>query len=454
MKRRVFLSVLAISLVAFIACQTIALVVLYRHISEQRRAELQSESVYFCEVVENYGGEFLSKLTPKEKEESAVRLTLINPDGTVAFDSAEDASMLENHGNREEVREALKKGTGESTRTSATLGRHTYNYAVRLNSGQVLRISGTQYTVFVLFMNLLSPMVLVLSGVVILAVILAVRISNGIIEPINAIDLANPDARTMYPELRPLASRINEQNRQIHKQMLELREEHERRDRYRREFTANVSHELKTPLTSISGYAELLRAGLVKEEDIGRFAGKIHDEAQRLVTLVGDIIRISQLEDGEAEVEKEPVDLLAVCERIVERLSVAAGAKNVRILVGGEPATVLGVPQIIDEMVYNLCDNAIKYNVEQGTVWLTVNRTEQAVSLSVQDTGIGIPEKEQGRVFERFYRVDKSHSREVGGTGLGLSIVKHGAAYHGAAIELESRLGEGTRIRVLFPDFT
>lgn len=439
-------------MLAFVACQTITLAVLYRYVSEQRREELRSEAAYFSEVVERYGGDFLTGLSPEEKEESAVRLTLVNADGSVAFDSRADALTLENHKDREEIRQAFLSGSGESTRTSETLKRHTYNYAVLLKSGQVLRISGTQYTVVSLFLNLLSPMVLVLSGVVILAVVIAVKISNSVIEPINAIDLKNPDARMMYPELRPLADRINEQNQQIHRQMLELRQEHERRDRYRREFTANVSHELKTPLTSISGYAELMQAGLVKQEDIARFSGKIHDESKRLVTLVGDIIRLSQLEDGEVFIEREPVDLMLLCEKNVERLTGAATAKGVHILVGGVSASVMGVEQILDEMVYNLCDNAIKYNVEGGKVFVTVSKTDDAVCLMVEDTGIGIPKKEQDRVFERFYRVDKSHSKEVGGTGLGLSIVKHGAAFHGATISLESHLGEGTRIRVEFRD--
>lgn len=454
MKRKVFLNVLAITMLAFVACQTITLAVLYRHVSEQRRTELRSEAVYYSKAVEAFGGEFIENLFLEEKDDNVIRLTLVDTDGTVLYDSGADADTLGNHGGREEIREAFASGTGESTRTSDTLQRHTYNYAIRLESGQVLRISGTQYTVVSLLMNMLYPMVLVLTAVVILSVFLAIRISNSITEPINSIDLESPDARSIYPELRPLAERINEQNRQLHQHVMELKEEHERRDRYRREFTANVSHELKTPLTSISGYAEILGAGLVQEQDVQRFANKIYEESKRLMALVGDIIRLSELEDGSVPMEREQVDLLAVCERTAERLAAAAEQKQVQIFVGGSRESVWGVPQILDEMVYNLCDNAIKYNTERGSVWVTVTALPDAVSLSVQDTGIGIPHSEQDRVFERFYRVDKSHSKEVGGTGLGLSIVKHGASYHGAVISLESEPGEGTEIRVIFPKNT
>lgn len=451
MKRKVFLNVLAITMLAFVACQTITLAVLYRYVSEQRRTELRSEAGYYSKAVEAFGGEFIENLFLEEDDDNVIRLTLVDTDGTVLYDSGADADTLGNHGGREEIREAFANGTGESTRTSDTLQRHTYNYAIRLESGQVLRISGTQYTVVSLLLNMLYPMVLVLTAVVILSVFLAVRISNSITEPINSIDLESPDARSIYPELRPLAERINEQNRQLHQHVMELKEEHERRDRYRREFTANVSHELKTPLTSISGYAEILGAGLVQEQDVQRFANKIYEESKRLMALVGDIIRLSELEDGSVPMECEQVDLLALCERTAERLAAAAEQKQVQIFVGGSRESVWGVPQILDEMVYNLCDNAIKYNTERGSVWVTVTSLPDAVSLSVQDTGIGIPHSEQDRVFERFYRVDKSHSKEVGGTGLGLSIVKHGASYHGAVISLESEPGEGTEIRVVFP---
>lgn len=451
MKRKIFLNVFAITMLAFVACQTITLAVLYRYVSGQRKAELRSEAGYYSKAVEAFGGEIIEELFFEEKGDNVIRLTLVDADGTVLYDSGADAETLENHGSREEIREAFAKGTGESTRTSDTLQRHTYNYAVLLESGQVLRISGTQYTMVSLLMNMLSPMVIVLTAVVVLSVILAVRISNSITEPINSIDLESPDARSIYPELRPLAERINEQNRQLHQHVMELKEEHERQDRYRREFTANVSHELKTPLTSISGYAEILGAGLVQEQDVGRFADKIYEESKRLIALVGDIIRLSQLEDGAVPMEREQVDLLAVCEKTAERLAAAAEQKHIRFRVGGSKECVWGIPQILEEMVYNLCDNAIKYNVEGGSVRVTVTSLPDAVSLSVQDTGIGIPHSEQERVFERFYRVDKSHSKEVGGTGLGLSIVKHGASCHGAVISLKSEPGEGTEIRVIFP---
>ena len=282
--------------------------------------------------------------------------------------------------------------------------------------------------------------------------VIAARISRKVTEPINAIDPANPELRDAYPELQPLIRRIQAQNRQLYEQMNELKEEHKKQDTMRREFTANVSHELKTPLTSISGYAEILGAGMVEEKDVTRFAGKIHDEAQRLITLVGDIIKLSQLDDkDEAILASEPVDLYHVSEEMMSVLSDAAAAKHVNVFLSGTHEVVPGSPQIIGEMVYNLIDNAIKYNNENGRVQVTVENDGDGAILIVHDNGIGIPRAELPRVFERFYRVDKSHSKEIGGTGLGLSIVKHGAAFHGATVQLDSELGMGTKITLRFP---
>ena len=307
------------------------------------------------------------------------------------------------------------------------------------------------YTLTELLLELFTPIVLVVTAAVALSFLLAARLSRQITRPLESIDLQNPDERDMYEELQPLARRIRAQNMQIGRQMEALKSEHDRQDAMRREFTANVSHELKTPLTSISGYAELIQNGLVKQEDIPRFAGTIYNEAQRLIVLVNDIIRLSRLEDQDVPQEWMQVDLTALCRRTCTYLEDAALRQQVSLSVEGEAISVAGVPQILEEIVFNLCDNAIKYNHPGGTVTVTLSRREGRPLLEVRDTGIGIPESEQSRVFERFYRVDKSHSKELGGTGLGLSIVKHGAAFHRAEVELESREGTGTAVRLLFP---
>lgn len=306
------------------------------------------------------------------------------------------------------------------------------------------------YTLGQLILELFTPIVAVLVLAMALSFFLAARLSRQITRPLGDIDLQNPDDRQVYEELRPLVERIRGQNRQIQQKVDELKVEHYRQDTMRREFTANVSHELKTPLTSISGYAELIESGLVKPEDVPRFAGTIYREAQRLIVLVNDIIRLSRLEDKEVLQETEDIPLLDLCRETCSYLEEAAARRQVTLTVTGQSMTIHGIRQIAEEILYNLCDNAIKYNRPGGAVTVTVFSREGRPAVEVRDTGIGIPEKEQSRVFERFYRVDKSHSKELGGTGLGLSIVKHGAAFLGARLELESEEQVGTAIRVLF----
>jgi len=306
------------------------------------------------------------------------------------------------------------------------------------------------YTLGELMLELFTPILAVLVLALTLSFLLAARLSRQITRPLGRIDLQNPDDREVYEELRPLVERIRGQNRLLQQKVDELKVEHFRQDTMRREFTANVSHELKTPLTSISGYAELIQNGLVKQEDVPRFAGTIYREAQRLIVLVNDIIRLSRLEDKEIHQETQDINLLELCRETCSYLEEAARRREVTVTVTGQTQTLRGVYQIVEEILYNLCDNAIKYNKPGGTVTVTVFSREGRPAVEVRDTGIGIPEGEQSRVFERFYRVDKSHSKELGGTGLGLSIVKHGAAFLGASLELDSREGEGTAIRVIF----
>ncbi len=298
---------------------------------------------------------------------------------------------------------------------------------------------------------MLFPAACVLTAVFVLSFVVANRLSDDLLKPINQLDVSSPLARDTYPELGPLVQKINAQNRELYDKMTELREEHEKQDRMRREFTANVSHELKTPLTSISGYAEIIRDGIAQKEDVARFAGKIYDEANRLVVLVGDILRLSRIEDRETEAVREDIALHELCRETAELLSEPAARNGVTITVEGEETHINGVEQIISEIVYNLIDNAIKYNRESGSVTVRTEEKEDEILLSVSDTGIGIPKADLPRIFERFYRVDKSHSKEVGGTGLGLSIVKHGASYHGATVDVKSEVGKGTVMTLHFP---
>ena len=275
-------------------------------------------------------------------------------------------------------------------------------------------------------------------------------VTSQIIKPINNIDIENPNPAALSLEFSPLIDKIKSQNTRILQQMEQLNKDHQSRDKLRREFTANVSHELKTPLTSISGYAEIIRDGIAKPEDTTRFAGKIYDESQRLITLVSDIIKLSQLEENSIEIKHESVDLYACCQSIISRLEDIASKRNITLSLSGDKCTIFGVYHIIEEMIYNLCDNAVKYNTDNGTVDVTIRQCVDGVELAVTDSGIGIPKSELTRIFERFYRVDKSHSKEIGGTGLGLSIVKHGALYHNASLSVDSTLGKGTSIKILF----
>ncbi len=300
-------------------------------------------------------------------------------------------------------------------------------------------------------LELFTPLLLLGVLALVLALWVAARISRVSTRSLRHLDLFRPDERDVEEEIKPIVRRLTEQNKQIRSQMEALDQEHKQQDKMRREFTANVSHELKTPLTSISGFAELLRDGLVQPQDTQRFAGKIYDEAQRLIVLVGDIIRLSRLEDQTRKPENEAVSLYETAERVRNQLLPAAEKQQVRLVLEGSEGWILAVPQVVEEIIYNLCDNAVKYNRSGGTVTIQVADRQQSTAITVTDTGIGIPEAELPRIFERFYRVDKSHSKAVGGTGLGLSIVKHGAASLGAQIQVESQLHHGTSISVSFP---
>lgn len=386
------------------------------------------------------------------------RLTLIAPDGTVLYDSVEPADRMENHADRPEVAEALanEDGAGESVRRSSTLLTAALYGACRLDDGSVVRLSVTRDGVLGTLASV-APFAAVVAVAVGLASALVSRVlSRRLVAPLDAVDPMHPlgeeAASGAYAEVIPLLRRIEEQHTQIEEQMVRLTDN----DRMRVEFTANVTHELKTPLTVISGYAELIEAGIAAPEDVPGFAGRIHDEAQHLTALVNDILTLSRMDEAERVDEDygvpEPVDVRKVCDSVAERLADRAGELGVSMAVEGpENVVASGLPKLLDQIVYNLCDNALRYNRPDGSVDVRCGYDgEGRPFVSVSDTGIGIAPENLEKVFNRFYRVDAGRSRETGGTGLGLAIVKHAARMHDARVQIESALGEGTTIAVTF----
>ncbi len=444
MSRRIFLNMFILAALVLISSTILTVGIVYKNFSRQNTKMLQNELSSIANGVEINGIDFLKTF------ESRHRITLIDKDGKVIYDNEKTSSLMDNHNSRKEVREAREKGTGYSERYSDTLSEKTINVTILLKDQIVLRVSDTLSTVWFVVLDILAPILVVMLMAIVLAAFLAYRMSRSITKPINELNLATPEKKEVYEEIEPLIDKINEQNRQIHRQMKELKTEHERQDHLRRDFTANVSHELKTPLTSISGFAEIIQNGIVKDEDVRRFAGKIHDESQRLIILVGDIIKLSQLDGNDISVKMEPIDLYETSQAVMSHLEAAADKKNVGMKLTGNHAVITGAEQIIEEMIFNLVDNAIKYNRDGGNVAVNIERTDLGIELTVSDNGIGISEEDKDRIFERFFRVDKSHSKEIGGTGLGLSIVKHGAIFHNASLTVESKLGEGTKMKIVF----
>lgn len=553
MSKRIFKAMMAVTLTTLLVCMALFIAILFPYFETQLSDELRNELEYLAPNVERDGLGYLERLGDGQN-----RLTLIDADGTVLFDSDADPAQMENHADRPEVIQAIAEGAGESSRYSETLTEKTINCAILLENGQVLRISSTQYSSMALLASLTPSLLLVLIFAALVAVTIAYKLSQRLTKPLNEIDLEHPQVnQAPYDELKPLLRRLHHQNRQIREQIQQLQAqkrqftaitdnmregflvldadglvlsynssatrllqpekpldghnirdltdepdfleslhgaqegehveslvplhgricqlfanpvyqestltgivlvlldvtEQQEREGLRREFSANVSHELKTPLTSIAGIAEIMKSGMIAPADVPHFAGKIYDESQRLIQLVRDIIRISQLDENNIHDTPVPVELKKCAARNLSLLESAADAADVTLLLEGEEAVVQAVPAILDEMVYNLCENAVKYNRPGGSVTVTVRSDTAHVTLEVADTGIGIAPEHHSRVFERFYRVDKSHSKEIGGTGLGLSIVKHGAAFHHAQVELESALDKGTTVRIIFPQF-
>ena len=552
MTGKLFRNSMAVAVTVMVLSIALFMGMLYQHFTDQIMGELQTETQLVAQGVEVEGLNYLQGL------ESRNRITWVAGDGTVLYDSQADASKMENHADREEIRQALENESGTAQRYSATLAQQTLYTAQRLSDGSVIRMASAQQTVVVVLLSMIQPILLILGIALIISAVLASRMTRGIIRPIVSLDLEHPENCDTYEELVPLLTRVKRQNETIQCQMAQLSQqqqefsaltenmsegfllldrrgrvlsynsgalrqlgaqppkgevnvlvlnrsegfqravddalegrkscqmihqggrwcqvlanpvlrdgeqagvvmvlldvtEQEQREELRREFTANVSHELKTPLTAISGIAEIMRGGMVKPEDIEDFAGDIYQEAQRLIALVEDIIRLSRLDEGEGGLEREDVDLLKLSDQVVHRLEPAARKQDVALKVTGRSVKVHGVASVLEEMLYNLCDNAIKYNKPGGRVTVTVDYLGQDAQVQVEDTGIGIPQEDQSRVFERFYRVDKSHSKEIGGTGLGLSIVKHGATLHDGQVRLESTPGKGTKVTMVMPTGT
>ena len=549
MTAKIFRNAFLIGFTVLLACILLFFFIMYSNYQAQAFDNLAIEAEHISEGMQICGGEsYLSAV------QSGERITWIAADGSVLYDNMADSSTMENHLQRPEVAEAFETGSGRSDRYSSTILEKNNYYALLLKDGTVPRVAGKQTSLAAMALMLVQPSLWIVVLVLVLCGLLAMRLARQIVRPINAINPDNPNATPTYPELQPLITRLQEQNRTIRTQLSELstrqrefdaitenmREgflivdnkcsilssnrsalrllgiddaqkpenlhqavcsgklldlvdnalagtrgdeeitvgggtwqlfanpvitaghvtgaiiifmdvtEREQREALRREFSANVSHELKTPLTSITGFAELMKEGMVPKEKMQEFSGDIYRESRRLIDLVDDIIQLSRLDEGTANFSKSPVDLYTLSGQVIESLRPVAQKQDITLTLSGQHAVIEGVEQLLQEMIYNLCDNAIKYNISGGSVTVSVWQNGQTVTLSVVDTGIGIPYADQSRVFERFYRVDKSHSKEVGGTGLGLSIVKHAAQYHGAKLELKSDPGRGTAIAVNF----
>ena len=446
MRSKIFRSIWLVLVSALLVSYGLIVGLLYSHFTNEQLDQLRNETRLASQAVMLGGLDFLDGLGNTD-----YRITWITADGTILYDNEADTLIMENHLEREEIRDALRTGYGESRRYSSTLFERQLYTAQRLPDGTVLRLSITQTTIWNIFLRFLLPLGLILLFEVFMSLLLASRLSKRIVGPLNELNLDSPlenSGQEAYAEIMPLLKRLDDQ----HKQLAKDREELEKASLIRQEFTANASHELKTPLHVISGYAELLESGMVPSEESRRlFAGKIRTESQRMSKLVEDIIDLSQLDGGGVGMTREHTDLYRIAVNAVESLEPTAADAGVTLRVSGESAVIYGVPQVLYSIIYNLCINAIHYSNRGGSALVTVRDFPGYAELSVSDNGIGIPAQDLDRIFERFYRVDKSHSKEVGGTGLGLSIVKHAAKVHDAEISVRSELGKGSVFTVKFP---
>lgn len=456
LSHRVFATIFVCAMSVILAFTVLGAFFVQNTLADATSANLSQETELIAAAL-NEQQEPIAFLRSLDRED--LRITLINRDGSVAYDNEASPSMLPNHGDRPEVVEALESGSGSAERSSTTLDEIMLYRAVALDNGQVVRLAQAQPGVAAILLSLVAPMLLITVAGAVLSFFLACRESRAIIAPLQEVDLDHPrrSYEHAYTEMVPMLERIESQRQELKRQMAVLADN----DRMRREFTANITHELKTPLTAISGYAELIANGMVEgEDDLRNFGGRIYREAGRLAALVNDILTLSNLDEAERASEgeavpigsTEPIELSRTILTVEQRLEQVARQANVTIGHETRPVVVEGVTRLIDELIYNLASNAIRYNRPGGTVTLRCGTNDDGHPyLSVADTGIGIAPEEQGKVFERFYRVDKSRSKARGGTGLGLAIVKHAALYHHAAIDLSSEPGVGTTITVTFP---
>lgn len=437
MRKKIQRSMVLILSVTLLLSFIMLTVIMYNRNLSILESEVRQEARYIQTAVNISGPQYLDVMDGVDWD---TRVTRITEDGEVLYDTGRDGSELDNHSEREEVKEALADGEGEDVRMSDTLGQEMYYYAILLDDGTILRAARSMDSLAGTALDILPVMAGLAAVMLLVAFFLAKWQTKKLIRPINELDLEHPLENTVYEELTPFLEAMDRQNK-----------EKEAVANMRKEFSANVSHELKTPLTSISGYAEIMKNGMVRPADIPVFSERIYKEARRLITLVEDIIKLSKLDEESVELEKEEVDLYDLTRETISRLAPQASQKNIRMEISGESVIYVGIRQILDEMIYNVCENAIKYNNDGGRVSVWVGDTLEGPKVSVRDTGIGIPREHHERIFERFYRVDKSHSKERGGTGLGLSIVKHGALLHGAKVSVDSEPGRGTRIEMQFP---
>lgn len=437
MKKKINLQFLIMSVTVIILTLVISTLVSYEVLKDEVMEDLHT---YARVLVETGAFSDMDHISYDAKEDG-LRVTVIAEDGSVEYDSNANASDMDNHEKRPEIEAAIESGEGSTIRRSSTLERSMFYYAVRLDNGNVLRVAKESDNVLSI-MSSTFPLLLGLA-VVLFAVgaLFSHFLTKSIVAPVEqmANDMDHLESIRVYKELRPFITTIQKQHEDIRKNA-----------DMRQEFTANVSHELKTPLTSISGYSELIESGMATDEDVVRFAGEIHQNANRLLTLINDIIRLSELDVSTQEVVYEQLDLYAMAEKCVDMLQVNAENHDVTLQLYGKSAYVNANREMMNELLYNLCDNAIRYNKKGGRVDVSVEETDTEVVLSVKDTGIGISKEHQERIFERFYRVDRSRSKLTGGTGLGLAIVKHIVAQHHANLELESEKDAGTQIRVRF----
>ena len=552
MTKRIFTGIILVSLVTMLACTGLVMGVMYDYLGEKIDDELRDEAKMVEVAIENEGVEYLKRVGEASNIDS--RITLIKSSGEVLFDSEANSDEMSSHIEREEVKEALADGEGYAVRHSNTMAQDTRYYALKMDNGDILRLSSSHYSQVALILDTFGMVLVIVVVLVALGAVISARITRGIIKPINDIDLDSPDIRENYEEIVPLLHRIHQQNSKIRRQMENLKKqqnefriitenmaegliiidkdmeiltynssairmleaeaagksetvlrlnrseafrravteslagnyclttlllheaiceifaypvyvsgkvtgailiilditEKERGEKLRREYPTNVSHELKTPLTSIYGVSDMLSGDLVKPEDVKGFALTIKEESARLISLIEDIIKLSQLDENTVPDEQEEIDVLGSAEDVARRLRAKADEARVTVNVSGSHVSIMGAETILEEIIYNLCDNAIKYNKEGGTVEISVKQIGDECLLTVKDSGIGIPKSDLKRVFERFYRVDKSHSKATGGTGLGLSIVKHAAAYLGGELDIDSTEGEGTEINIKF----